>query len=393
MYRKYSINGKPPSGSDPRRVWGLSILRKTFINEYYRLNAGFFFVILMFGGGFLRAQDHIALATYIVQSPFLLAIVFGLWTLYHLKTIGFVRQRLRWDSHRFLYHLVLLPRWNRWFMLLRMQYWLWLPVLFYALFMAYCGRQIQEQAGVWATIAFVVLLPVSAVWAYEYRLFRPNPDHRINAFAVYFNRQFRKPFWAYFLWYLFGTEPVMLFLTKFFTGGIVVGLCLLYPTDRYDERLLSLAGLLVGVGHSTLLLHFYEFEHLQLPLLRNLPLSLPKRFGYYCLLFLVLLLPEIGLFLRYLPHSVGLWYLVQWTAWVVSLLGLIFSRFLAKHYVMDYLLRHAFYAFIVFFFLIMFKIPLILLILLNASVAIGWFWRHYYQCEYVMPQEVFAKTD
>ena len=369
------------------------LLRKTFIKEYYRLNAGFFFVIAMFAGGFLRAEDHVALATYAVQSPLLLSLLFGLWTLYHLKTLAFVRQRLLWDSHGFLYHLALLSRWNRWLAWLFVQYALWLPVLCYALFLAYCGLQIEQQAGVWATLFFVLLLPFTGVWAYEYRLFRPNPDHRLSVLSTYFNRRFNKPAWTYFLWHLFRTEPVLLFLTKIFTGGIVVGLCLLYPTDRYDERLLSLGGLLVGMSHCTMLLHLYEFEHLQLPLLRNLPLRFEKRFLFYWFLFFVLLLPEVLLFLRYLPAVVSGWYVVQWAAWVVGLWWLIFSRFLTKHYVMDYLLRHIFYVFIAFFFLIMFKTPLALLILFNLSIAMWWFRQHYYQSEYIIPQEAFAKPN
>jgi hypothetical protein len=371
----------------------IAVLRKTFINEYYRLNAGFFFVILMFGGGFLRGEDHIVLATYIVQSPFLLAITFGLWVLYHLKTIWFVRQRLGWDSHIFLYNLILLPRWQRWLLLLFVQYGLWLPVWFYALFMAYCGQQIEQQTGVWVTLAFVTFLPLTGVWAYNYRLFRPSPDHRISVFSTYFNRRFNKPFWSYFLWYLTQREPVLLLLTKFFTGGVVVGACLLYTTDSYDERLLSLAGILAGIGQVIVLFHLYEFEHLQLPLLRNLPMHLGKRFAGYTLLFFLLILPEIMLFLRYLPLTVGLWYAVQWVGWLLSLVWLIFGRFLCKHYIMDYILRQSFYVFIGYFFLIMFGVPLFVLVLTNLALGIWWFKAGYYSSEYIMPQVFFGKSE
>jgi hypothetical protein len=365
-------------------IW--SVLRKTFINEYYRLNAGFFFVILMFAGGFLRAEDHIALAAYIVQSPFLLAIVFGFWGLYHLKTVWFVRQRLLFDSHFFLYNLLLLPRWQRWGGLLLVQYGLWLPVMAYAAFMGYYGQQTCQKWGIIATFLFVVLVPFTGLWVYEQRLWHPNPDQRANALGMYLNRRFVKPVWSYFLWYLVRQEPVLFLLTKLFTGGVVMGLCLLYPTDTYDERLLSLAGILAGIGHVIKVFHLYEFEHLQLPLLRNLPFSLGSRFGSYSLLFLLLILPEILLFARYLPAGVSIWYALQWVGWLLSLVWLIFARFLAKHYVMDYILRQTFYAFVVFFLLIMFRVPLIALTLLNIGIAVWGFKKHYYSSEYLMPQ-------
>jgi len=365
----------------------LNILRKTLVVEYYRLNTGFLFLVLMFAFGILRPEDHIALSAYVFASPFLLGLVFAFFGLYHLKTIFFVRQRLLWDSHDFLFQLVLIPKWQRWLALLYVQAMLWLPVVLYAAFVGYYGWKIGQQNAVIATYSYILLIPFTAVASYEYRLFRPNPDTKLSAFSGYLNRRFTKPYWSYFILYLFKDNPVLLFLTKGFTCFIVLGVCKIYPTDHYDERLLSLGALTIGMVHSVLLLHLYEFEHLQLPLLRNLPLSLRQRSIQYLQLFALLILPETLFLVRYLPKGVSWVYAIQWWGFILGLLWLIFGRFLQRHYVMDTLLRQGFYAFFVGFFLIMFRVPTALLALTTLLLGIYLFHRFYYQSEYIVHKE------
>jgi hypothetical protein len=230
-------------------------------------------------------------------------------------------------------------------------------------------------------------MPLTGIAAYEYRLFRPNPDTKLSAFSGYLNRRFTKPYWSYFLLYLFKDNPVLLFLTKGFTCFIVLGVCKIYPTDSYDERLLSLGALTIGLVHSVLLLHLYEFEHLQLPLLRNLPLTLPQRAAQYFLLFAFLLLPETLFLVRYLPKDVSWLYAIQYWGFMMGLLWLIFGRFLQRHYIMDTLLRQAFYAFFSGFFLVMFHVPAGILTVITLLLGLWLFQRFYYQSEYIVHEE------
>lgn len=365
-----------------------NILYKTLVREYYRQNTGFLFLVLMFGFGILRPEDHIALASYVFASPFLLVLVFGLWALYHLKTLFFVRQRFLWDSHSFLYELVLIPATARRFLLWAVQMMLWLPVVAYAAFVGYFGWKTGQRSAVLLTGGYLLLLPLTGVGAYEYRLFRPNPDTRLNQLSAYINRRFTKPYWSYFVLYLFNQAPVLLFLTKAFTCAVVVGVCRLYPTDSYDERLLSLAGAVIGMVHLVILLHLYEFEHVQLPLLRNLPLSPGKRFVHYSCLFTLLILPEILFLFRYLPQGVSFLYALEWCGLLIGLLWLIFGRFLQKHHTMEHLLKLGVYAFVALYFLVMFRLPLPVIIFLCLSAGVWLFNRHYYSSEYLIDTEV-----
>lgn len=365
----------------------LNILRKTLVVEYYRLNTGFLFLVLMFAFGILRPEDHIALSAYVFTSPFLLVLVFVFFALYHLKTVFFIRQRLLWDSHHFLYHLILIPKWQRWAALLYVQAMLWLPVVLYAGFVGYYGWKMGQQNAVIATFCYLLLVPLTGVAAYEYRLSHPNPDTKLSLLSGYLNRRFTKSYWSYFLLYLFKDNPVLLFLTKGFTCFVILGVCKIYPTDSYDERLLSLGALTIGLVHSVLLLHLYEFEHLQLPLLRNLPLTLLQRATQYFLLFALLLLPETLFLVRYLPKDVSWLYGIQHWGFMMGLLWLIFGRFLQRHYIMDTLLRQAFYAFFSGFFLVMFRVPAGILTVITLLLGLWLFQRFYYQSEYIVHEE------
>jgi|GEM_PF-674158 len=365
----------------------LTILRKTLISEYYRLNTGFLFLVAMFAFGILRPEDHIALASYVFASPFLLVLMGGVFGLYHFKTVYFVRQRLLWDSHDFLYHLRLIDTSQRWAAWLYVQWMLWLPVALYVAFVGYYGWWTGQHLSVIATVIYLVIVPITGVVAYEYRLARPNPDARLSTLSTYFNRRFTKPQWSYFIFYLFSENPVLLFLTKGFTCFVVVGLCKIYPTDSYDERLFTLGALTIGMVHSVLILHLYEFEHLQLPMLRNLPLKIEQRLLQYGVLFSVLILPEVLFLFRYLPEDISLEYACLWCLLLIGMLFLLFGRFLQQHYIMDTLLRQGFYAFFVGFFLIMFKVPPLVLAVVSWGVGTWLFARNYYLSEYIVHQE------
>ncbi len=361
-----------------------NILYKTLVLEYYRQNTGFLFLVLMFGFGILRPEDHIALTAYVFASPFLLVLLFGIWGIYHLKILFFVRQHLLRDSHDFLYHLVLVPSPTRRLLLWGVQMMLWLPVLAYAMFVGYYGWKFGQQGAVFYTLIFLLILPLTGVWAYEHRLFRPNPDTRLSVFSTYFNRRFTKPYWSYFVLYLFNQAPVLLFLTKVFTCAVVFGVCKLYPTDRYDERLFSLAGSAIGMVHSVMLLHLYEFEHTQLPLLRNLPFTLRQRFFQYSLLFSLLMLPETLFLVRYLPEGVSYLYALQWFGLLIGLSWLIFGRFLQKHHTMEHLLKLGIYTFIFLYFVVMFRLPAACIVALSWGTGVWLFNRFYYRSAYLV---------
>jgi hypothetical protein len=361
-----------------------NVLNKTFVIDCYRRNAGFIFLILMMAFGIMKPNDHIALFPYIMESPLLISLLFIIWVVYHLKTVNFIRQRLLEPEYSFLFSFNLLPAPQRWGWLYLVHWANLMPVWGYAIFMSFYGLKFGFLWPVIVIWSFLLSLPMLGVWACQHRLNHPNPDTHLNRFTTIINHNFTKPYWSFFIFHLFRHEVILLFLTKAFTGIVIFGLCKIYPTDSYDERLLSLGAALIGVSHITILERLYRFEHLQIPILRNLPIPILRRFGQYLVILGLVLLPETLVLCRYLPTGVSWLYVATWWSFCMSLAVLVFTRFLIKQPTAEGLLRVGTYSFIALFFLIMYKISLLILTILAWPLAIYIFTKYYYRSDYII---------
>lgn len=360
------------------------MLQKAIVQEYYRRNVGFFLVVLLFAFGFLRKIEHIAIAQYVLQSYFLMGMVFGLWTLYSLKTIAFVRRQFGHPAYQFLYQLRLFPARVRWFQLAFMQANLLIPIMAYSVFMLYLGVGLQTWASNILIICFLVFLTLAPLWLYERMLRHPNPEQTIGKIRNYFNQRITWPYPTFFIRYLLQHQAVLLALTKGFSCLILLGVLLLYPTDDYDERLLSLGMLFATIAHVILVYQHYEFEHQQLPLLRNLPILLSKRFVQYLLIYSLLLFPEVIILLRNWPESVKYVFLLRLVIFGIGNLLLIHNILFVKHLKQDKLTERAFWGVIIGFFLVMFRLDVGVIALLSLMTSVVIFKRFFYRSAYVI---------
>jgi hypothetical protein len=287
-----------------------SFLFKVLTRTYYQQNTGFFLVLVIGGFGFLRGEDHVALARLGLESPgFLVLFFFSFWTLYTLKAFQFVLKSFTDPRQEFLYLLRLLPLREQVKHLLIIQYGILQPILAYGAFVVYQGWK----AGAWMPIleiaGFFLLLHLVPVAGYIRALRRPNAGQNHRTLGSYLNLNFTKPYPLFFVQYLLEDQKMLLFLGKLLSCFFVVGVCRLYPTDSYDERLLSIGLLLAGMSHVTLTQQAHLFEHRFLLFTRNLPLSGTLRFGMTALTYSILLLPEGLLLVGNLPSDVGFGYL------------------------------------------------------------------------------------
>lgn len=353
----------------------LTILRKVIVNSFYRQNAGLLFVVLLMAGSFMRGQDHIALAEYAVNSPFLLGLYQVLWAAYTLHASRFTVRLFR--ENEVLYHLRLIPATRRFVSLFITQLLLLQPVLLYTAFVFWISLQtgtplsgLQLLVG---TIGFC-LLPLLG---YNYSLRHPNPAYRTAVLRERLTRWFTTPPLLFFPRYLLHRQPVLLFLTKGSTILLLLALLWLYPTDDYDIRLLALGLLVTALSHSTMLYQLYQFEHEQLVLLRNLPISMSKRILQYAALMALLLLPEALLLVRYQPATLSASNVTSVWTFGHSLLLVQFGLLLPRHRQLDQLLPQVFGLLIGYFFLIMYQCPLWVLSSLNWAGG-SWLIFNYY---------------
>lgn len=348
----------------------LTILNRIFVGSFYTKNAGTFLVIILLAFGFLSATEHKALITAALGAPFVLAIVFCLWGLYLLKTISFVWQELTAPEHLFFQTFWLIPTPTRLLLWVAAQTALLFPILAYAQWMIQLAYQYQRWDSLGAIAVVICLLIGVGVVAADYRLRHPNPNSlRLPSLSV------KLPYEFFFPTYWLRDEPLSLVLTKAFSGLLLAGVCRLYPTDDYDQRLLLIGLLLAILGHSQVGGQVSAFERKYLLMLQNLPMSWVQRFGRYALMYGFLWLPEFLILLRNCPTEIRLDYVV-WL-WLTGWGGLLLLHSLAygPEILPERWLSGVFASFIGGLLAIMFGLPVGIWLILVWTGALGyWYW-------------------
>lgn len=303
----------------------LSLVNRLFVRPFYAQNAGTLLVVMLLAAGFMRASDHEALIDAALGSPILLGFFMSLWGLYALKATAFVRSQLAAPDHLFFnaFRLITTP--------VRGLIWLWvvvdllIPVLGYAGWMLVRAARFAQWSAFYAiATAVVVLVVASLVWV-DYRLRHPSPiPLRLPLPALPI------PYLLFFPTYWLRQEPASLVLTKVSSGLLLVGVCLLYPTDDYDQRLLLLGLLLAVLFHAAISRQVSEFDQRYLLLLDNLPYSVWQRLAQYLALYALIWLPELALLLRHCPDAVAVHYvLLLWLTglgWLLLLHTLLYGQ-------------------------------------------------------------------
>src|SRR5688500_4396091 len=85
------------------------IFNKVLAKEYYRLNTGFFLLILTLTFGFMSGVEHRALAEFFIASPLLLLVPISIWVVYLIKIINFNRSQVSLPQNQFLHVFSLRP--------------------------------------------------------------------------------------------------------------------------------------------------------------------------------------------------------------------------------------------------------------------------------------------
>ncbi|MBD2754381.1 hypothetical protein [Spirosoma validum] len=350
----------------------LTFLNRIFVGPFYARNAGTFLVIVLLAFGFLSAREHKALITAALGSPFLLAIVFVLWGLYLLKTTSFVRQALSAPEHLFLQSFWLVPNVTRYVLWLAIQIALLFPIIAYAGWMVQIATTYQKWDSLSAIVIYVMILVGVGAAMNDHRLRHPSPDtFRLPNFT------FKLPYELFFPTYWLRHEPLSFVLTKAFSGLLLAGVCRLYPTDDYDQRLLLIGLLLAVLGHSQVGGQVSAFERQYLLFLQNLPLSWLQRFGRYVVTYGLLWLPELLILIRNCPAEIRLDYVV-WL-WLTGWGWIMLMHSLAYKYdvMPEGWLTGVIAAFVIGLLTIMFGLPVGAWLVLGWLGAVGCWYRSF----------------
>lgn len=358
------------------------ILSLTITKEYYRQNTIFIFAVMMFSFGFLRAEEHKTIIKNALNLHSLLGLIFIGWVLHALKVILFCLRMFESKNNEFLYNIRLFSPIQRYVSLGFMQFSLLQLTILYSLWMIIIGIEQNKMIETSAIISFNILLIIAGIIIYEYRIKHPNIVVRVSPKTIQnLLSRFRTPSYLFYIRYLFNKQPVLILLSKLFTCLILIGVCRLYPTDVYDERLFAIGGLIAAAGNTVFCRQLFYFENQFLSFNRNLPLSLKQRILGYLLTYSLLLVPELIVVFRNLPDHISFLFAFQLIIFVLSMTFLNHHTQYINDISADTYLQRLFFTGILFLLLIMFKIPVILMALVNFSLAIFVFKKNYYKSQ------------
>ncbi|MDP5139592.1 MAG: hypothetical protein NWP83_03875 [Spirosomaceae bacterium] len=359
------------------------MLKNTIAREYHRQSVGMYLLIGLAAFSFLKGEEHVQLATLFMSRAELLAIIVIAWGLHVLKTSLFFVKLMQQPSYEFLFDVALFPENKKWLELLKMQISLNIVFLSYAIFMLFIGIQ----QGQWLSVSILVvvnfvyiLLPVLLK---NKLLHHPASFNRKNAIFSISLPKIALAKWLFFPVFLLKKEPVYLLLQKLFAAVMITGIAYAYPSDDFDERLLKLGLFLVASGYFTLTQHFQSFYENNMLFSRNLPISVGSVFGGYIMNGIIFTLPELFLFISYLPEDVSLFVILDTYFYVLA--AAVFWQVAAFWIDMQNANMNTFLfvGHAVLVIVLMFKVPLAILAVLLFFISFWQLRKHYCNFEAV----------
>ncbi|HEY0770743.1 MAG TPA: hypothetical protein VGD31_10455 [Sphingobacteriaceae bacterium] len=277
------------------------IFAKVFVREFYRLNAGFFMIIITLTFGFMSGVEHRALAEFFVASPQLTVIPVAVWAGYTIKVIAFNRQRLFLPENVFLYNFSVLSYRRQLGAALQALFTQLMPAILYGSFLIAIALKNGLIQPVLIVIAALAALHFCAAHLLVLSLRTPIHEPKISAAKRFIDRHMVRPIWWMYLATVLRREPLLFIGTKIFSGLLLFSVMQLYHNESFDSRLLGMAASVAGVANFMLMMHFQLFDLHYFMLVKNLPITLSLRWFRIVVVTVVAVLPEIIVLIKYSP--------------------------------------------------------------------------------------------
>ena len=299
------------------------LLFRLLVARFYRINAGFFLVILIVFFGLMSAKEVVMLHTAIMEAVTGSALFCGIslcvFLLYNFKCIAFCMRELDAPESGFLYNMQGVNSTKQYLLFLQCHTANYLPFLVYGAFTVYIGVSghnyfLAGVIGAWQLLmclagAYICFYKVNFTWKKpmvtlpEYNLF---PRKSYSMYLVYYSLYNRKG--AFIAIKIFS-----LLLLQFLVS---------LNADKVSRENICFVILFVVSAHALLPLYYSRFIEQELSYLRNMPLSLWYRYSVYVITYAIIFIPEL-LFLLWNEHQVmSIWVIISLYCIAVSRLCL-----------------------------------------------------------------------
>ena len=254
-----------------------NILNKIIVREFYSAHASFFLVVVGVGAGFMRAQEHLALASFFVSSPLLILIPLVLSAFYAVMIIRFNLSVLEHDENEFLFNSSLYFAKEQWVWFTVAAVAEFFPAIVYGIFLVV----IAGSYGMWlnqllVTLALIVILCLVVYSLFQNLQIKRNKNSRWNL-TLFINQYISKPYSLFFPEWIVRREAFLFAGTKAFALLMLYGISRLYQFDTYDIRLMAMGVLVAFSAQVNIIWHLHYFDNKSITILRNLPITFGNR--------------------------------------------------------------------------------------------------------------------
>lgn len=346
----------------------IKIINGIFVRKFYERHAGILFFVFYVMFGMVESGQivsyHLALINAAISSPIFMALVFGVWMLYLVKSVFFFEDFFAQPHNLFFKQISLLNKHTQYFYLAYAYLLIYQPVLIYSCVMI----AVAFKAKAVGTALSIIIFHFMAVSLCAWRSIDSINTSKPSILKIPSLRwPFAKPFPLFYISLLTDRFRIMLLLAKTFSILCLLGF-LQIPLDHYEPRLAHLGIVIAITSYAVIIFEWRQFEDQYLQFTRALPIEITKRFFVVACAYTILLLPEFVL----LPFQ-GFY---LWDVLTAILLGLGFALFAHGSLYQERLnndshIQRILWMFLTTFFLALSKLALPAAILLSA---IGW-WR------------------
>lgn len=361
-----------------------AILLKVTVQQFYRLNAGFFLVVFFLAFGIQQPTSLLispAFLTGAVVSPWFIVFVLILFGLYYLKCFNFIQKTLRAPENEVLYVGSLLPRLNVLISFGLTYLLVFLPAFAYTILLGFYAFMVHKYAVVVSIMLYnLVLLFFTTIYFY-YQLKQTRPAYSEENFINVLEKKLLSwPLW-WPLRYLMRQEKVMLGLTKLLSLGVLYAFLVLYPYPQYDLRPTQIGFLTAVAVQAMLVQQIQVYQETALFFLRQLPQAAGYRFIRQGIIFGILLLPEVILLFRYNLQTTTLISLLLLYFFGVSILLVFHALLYLPGTAQEAFLKQVFFLFMGYLLLLLYYPPLYFLSGFSLLLAFLLFRKYYFRYE------------
>ena len=281
-----------------------NLFASLIVTRYYKVNAGFFLTLFIVLFGIMSGAEsillHHALMSAATSSLLYTLAAIAIFALYGYKCLSFSLKMLNLPENNFLYNMQGLSNSRQLLLLFNTIMAMYLPIMLYGSITAYIG--FTENHYLTATLIFTALLFICCSSTYIC-FFRLNTTWKQPIFSLpTFVLSKKKKYLFFLLHYSLDNRKGAFITIKIISLSLLQFMVALNNDKPGRENICFLILLCIST-HALLPLYYTRFIEHDMPLLRNLPLPLAKRYSIYIFTYALIFLPEL-LFLLWNESSV-----------------------------------------------------------------------------------------